>query len=991
MYAEIVVNRPTHHRPPIGSEPLRGDESRLATYTYRLPERLREEAAVGHLVQVPLRTSSALGVIVALTDTPPLDLPPQSIREVAEILDPLPVTTSIQIRLARWIAEQYLAPLSLALRLMLPPGLESRTYIVVSQTVAELPKDLTVEERAVLHLLERHGGRVPLSTLLDRAQADEPEAVVQALADRGLVDAHYTLVPPKPAPPRIQYVGLLADDATIQAALPRLGRSSKQADALLALARRAHAPLTLAELCGLAGSSEGPVHALAQRGWVEITERRTLIVALPEAQTADLGRAPKQAQALSVLLDQGAPVELKDFLDEMDVSPAIVTALEKKGLALRIEEEPMVLLTIPPDRVVERVIELRGAETQRAVLDALRGTTGRVWVGGLYAQTGATLSTLRKLADRGLVSLHAEEYEQPRPAGAEAPPKLTSDQSTVWREVQKGMGRPEGEDGPLVALLHGVTGSGKTEIYFRALEATLAAGRRAVVLVPEISLTAQTVRRFEARFPGRLAVVHSQLTMGQRYAVWDRMRRGEADVIVGPRSALFAPISRLGLIVVDEEHDDSYKQSEPIPLPPYHARDVAIALGRLTGATVLLGSATPDLVSHYRASQGVYQLLELPHRIPPDMVSREQPATSSKMGHGSRITDHTAWPLPPVRVVDLRQELRAGNRSIFSRTLQEALLRTLNAGEQAILFLNRRGVATFVLCRDCGYVARCPNCDVPLTFHRASVLGRAPASEWLICHRCNRREPTPSACPECGGQRIRYFGLGTERVEATVRELYPTARLLRWDRDTASGPDHERFLQAFVDHRADVLVGTQMIAKGLDLPLVTLVGVVSADTALYLPDYRAGERTFQLLTQVAGRAGRSRLGGQVIVQTYDPNHYAIAMAAQHDCTGFFERELEYRRQLDYPPYNRLVALRFSDLDADRCRVEAERMGKWLSTEIRRLHLDADLIGPAPCFFSRIAGRYRWQVIVRTPDPGPLLRDVALPWGWQVDVDPVSLL
>ena len=290
-----------------------------------------------------------------------------------------------------------------------------------------------------------------------------------------------------------------------------------------------------------------------------------------------------------------------------------------------------------------------------------------------------------------------------------------------------------------------------------------------------------------------------------------------------------------------------------------------------------------------------------------------------------------------------------------------------------------------MLCRDCGYVALCPRCDTPLTLHRRL------SAERLVCHHCNHREPVPDRCPACGGRRIRFFGLGTERVEATLREMYPKARLLRWDRDTASGPAHERFLQRFIDHRADVLIGTQMIAKGLDLPLVTLVGVISADTALYLPDFRAAERTFQLLTQVAGRAGRSRRGGQVIVQTYNPAHYAIQAAARHDYRSFFEQELAYRQQLGYPPFRRLVALRYSHPDARHCRFEAERLGRWLAAEIRRLDLPADLIGPAPCFFSRLAGRWRWQIVVRAADPLPLLRDVALPRGWRVDVDPVSLL
>jgi primosomal protein N' (replication factor Y) len=978
MYAEVIVNRPTHRHPPAGCEPVRDDPSRLSAYTYRLPERFRDVAAVGHLVQVPLAASTALGIVVALDDTLPPDLPAGiEIRQVEEILDPLPVVTPFQVDLARWIADEYLAPLSEAMRLMLPPALESRTLVVVTRTAGSLPEGLTAAETAVLRVLQSHRGRLRLSTLLAQIPSEDPEEVIHDLGERGLVDTRYALVPPKPAPPRIQFARLLADDPAIDAALPRLGRSSKQADVLLVLARRAAAPLSLTELRELANCSDGPVRSLAERGWVEITERRTLVVLLPGAEPASLDRAPQQAEALAVLIGHRGPMELGELVGQAGVSTSTIAALEKKGLVQRIAEEPLVLLALSREQVLERVIELRGATEKRAVLNMLRGTTGRVWVGGIYAQTGASLATLRDLADHGLLSLHTEEYDRPRFVGSEMPPRLTDDQEVVWRQVERGIKERPSSPNPFVALLHGVTGSGKTEIYLRALEETLATGRRAIVLVPEISLTPQTVRRFEARFPGRVAVMHSQLSMGQRYAVWDQVRRGEADVLIGPRSALFAPMSRVGLVVLDEAHDASYKQSEPIPLPAYDARDTAIALGRLTGAVVLLGSATPDLVTYYRASQGSYRLLELSQRILP-FRTRDWEAGSRELRAESRS-------LPPVRVVDLRQELRAGNRSIFSRPLQEALRRTLAAGEQAILFLNRRGAATFVLCRDCGHVARCPKCDVPLTLHRLAAAGQ------LICHHCNYREPSPSRCPRCGGRRIRYFGLGTERVEDDMRQLFPEARLLRWDRDTASGGDHERFLQAFIDHRADVLVGTQMIAKGLDLPLVTLVGVISADTALYLPDYHAAERTFQLLTQVAGRAGRSHRGGQVIIQTYNAEHYAVQAAGRHDYAGFYRQELAYRRQLGYPPFSRLVALRFSDRDAYRCRVEAERLGRWLAAEIHRLGLAADLIGPAPCFFSRVQGQSRWQIVVRAPDPLPLLRNVALPRGWRVDVDPVSLL
>ncbi|MGD8399295.1 MAG: primosomal protein N', partial [Anaerolineae bacterium] len=753
-YADVVVTRPTHRRPPPDAAPLRDEGSRLITYTYRLPERLRGTAAVGHLVQIPLRHGMALGVILALSDEPPAGLPPGvEIRDLDDILDPLPVVTTAQIALARWVADAYVTPLNQAIRLFLPPGLEERTYLMVSEGGTPAARhDLPPDQAAALAALESAGGRSKLSTLLRRIPGDDPEGTIGALADRGLLDTHHRLVPPRPAPPRVEYVRLLADDATIETELPRLGHASKQADVLSILARRAGAPPTLAALCAQAGCSDGPVRALAEQGWVEITPRRTLVVPVPGARDADLGRAYRQAEVLAALLHRGRPVEWPTLAAETGASSSIVKALEEKGLVRRLTEEPAVILRLPPDRVPTRVIELHGAERHAAVLRALQGSTERVWVGGIYAQTGADLGVLRDLAERGLVSLHAEPYDRPKPAVDGTAPRLTPGQAAAWRQIEATIGTS-----PSVVLLHGVTGSGKTELYLRALEATLAVGRRAIVLVPEISLTPQTVQRFEARFPGRVAVTHSQLSLGRRYAAWDRVRRGEADVVIGPRSALLAPVSRLGLIVLDEAHDDAFKQDAPIPLPPYHARDAAVALGRIASAPVILGSATPDVVTYYRATGpgAPYRLVELPRRI---------------VAHGAAGAPvRTTGALPPVRVVDLRQELRAGNRSIFSRALQRALQRTLDAGEQAILFLNRRGAATFVLCRDCGYVARCPRCDVPLTYHHLA------AAERLVCHHCDYQAETPQHCPACGGARIRYFGLGTERVEEAMRALCPEA------------------------------------------------------------------------------------------------------------------------------------------------------------------------------------------------------------------------
>ncbi len=987
MYAGVILTRPTHRRLPPGSEPVRDASWRSQRFAYRLPDHLADAASPGLLVQVPLQSGTALGVIASVDPLPPAGLAPAAIRDIVDILDPLPVATALQLDLARWISDTYLAPLSQSLRLMLPPGLEDRTFVVVQRRPGPADR-LSPEEADLLRRLDRRAGRERLSTLVGRFPGGEGDAILDRLADRGLIESRLALIPPRAAPPRIQYVGLLADDRSIEAALPRLGRASKQADLLMLLACQLDSPIPLDVLCAQAGCPPSAVHALARRGWVQVTARRTLLVPLPNADpevAADLRRAHQQEVALAALYRQPGPVDLAAFSAEQGISLAVLRELEKKHLVRRIEEPQLVLLTLPREQIVDKVVELRGGEKERALLDVLRGSAGRAWVGGLYAQTGADLAALHRLAERGLVSLHAEAYDRPQPLSAEARPELTPEQDAVWARLRAGLGGQAGGGEPYAALLHGVTGSGKTEIYLRAIEHVLSMGRRALALVPEIGLTAQTLRRFEARFPRRVALLHGQLSQGQRYDVWDAVRRGQVDVLIGSRAALFAPISRLGLIVVDEAHDGSYKQEEPIPLPAYHACEAALELGRLSGAAVLFGTATPDLEMAYRARQGALRLLELPRRfVPPTLPA------------GAAEKDVSG--LPPVRVVDLRQELRAGNRSIFSRALRQSLAQTLLAGEQAILYLNRRGSASTVLCRDCGYVARCPDCGIPLSLHRS----RAPAAgepgphrrtgpEGLVCHHCNHREPAPVECPQCGGRRIRHFGLGTERVEAELKELFPAARLLRWDSDTASGADHERYLQAFLDHSADVLVGTQMIAKGLDLPLVTLVGVVSADTALNLPDLRAAERTFQLLTQVAGRAGRAGRGGQVIVQTYHPDHYAIQAAAQHDYAGFYQQELSYRRRLGYPPFSRLVALRYQDVDPIRCQEEAQRLARWLGGEGRAGGAPVDLIGPAPCTFSQTAGRFRWQIVLRGADPAALLRDVILPSGWRIDVDPTSLL
>ena len=649
--------------------------------------------------------------------------------------------------------------------------------------------------------------------------------------------------------------------------------------------------------------------------------------------------------------------------------------------------------------------------------------------------TEASREAVSALCQRGLVESEERQVWRDPLATREfvlsEPPSLTPEQEQAVRAIGEALASRLHH----TFLLHGVTGSGKTEVYLQATALALAQGRRAIILVPEISLTPQTIRRVAARFPGRVGVWHSQLSAGERHDQWRRAMQGQVDVIIGPRSALFAPLRDLGLIVVDEEHEPSYKQEVT---PRYHARDAAVALGRHTGACVILGSATPDVVTAYRAQTGVYTLLSLPQRVlthrqhleeqrtrfglperlerlqplgrevaqRPETDNAESPTTRAVPATGVESSEEHEplsglcalavtrpldaanllyAPLPPVEVVDLRRELQAGNRSIFSRALVAAMAEALAAHEQVILFLNRRGSATFVICRDCGRALTCPRCQVSLTYHSTR--------QELVCHHCNHHQPVPNTCPQCRSRRIRYFGLGTQRVVEAVHETFPEARVVRWDRDTAHRRgSHEELLRQFIEHEADVMVGTQMIAKGLDLPLVTVVGVISADTSLHLPDYRAAERTFQLLTQVAGRAGRSPLGGRVIVQTYTPEHYAIPTASRHDYAGFLARELAFRRQHGYPPYGRLVRLTYADDDPGRARQQAVDLAGRLQGEVRRQGLGGiSVIGPAPCPLEKLRGQWRWQIILRGADPLPFLSATPIPRGWRVDVDPARFM
>jgi primosomal protein N' (replication factor Y) len=916
-YADVCVNTPLGRRP--GSAPA----AETDTFTYAVPDRLVGRVQPGHLVWVPFRSRRLQAVVLRLTDA----APEFDTHEIISLVWADPVLTPAQVALAYWVRDYYLAPLIEALLLMLPVGLSQRGRTVFVRTAKAPPSDLTPTQAALLaRIAQKAGDWAEISVGL---RGVTQRADLAPLLDRGLVTREVAFPSAPPRPKTDRQVRLLADTAAIARALPALGRESKQADVLAWLARtggQAHTGAeahTLKEVCAAVGCGEGPVKALAARGWVTI---------------------------------ERAPV---------------------KGSA-------SVSLALAADAVIGALVTLRGAAKHQAVLDALQGQGGVAWIGWVYAQTGADLDTLRDLEAAGLISIAEEMIWRDPLAGYEfaldQPLQLTTDQARVWTAIQQRIL----QDNPMprersgsVFLLHGVTGSGKTEIYLRAIAEVLKSGRQAIVLVPEIALTPQTIRRFAARFPGKVTVWHSELAEGERFDVWRRVRTDHpaAQVIVGSRSALFLPCPRLGVIVLDEEHEASYKQERT---PRYHARTAALELGRITGAPVILGSATPALETYFAAQRGEISLLSLPQRI----QTGEWADASLRLPFAQTAT---LGDLPPVSVIDMRQELRAGNRSMFSRPLAAGLRHVLQAGQQAILYLNRRGAATFVMCRDCGHVEACPRCAVPLTFHSEG--------ESLVCHHCNRRYPAPAVCAECKGRRIRYFGTGTERVEDAVQLEFPHARTLRWDRDvTGAKGSHDAILMKFIGHEADVLIGTQMIAKGLDLPLVTLVGVIAADVGLFLPDFRAAERTFQLLTQVAGRAGRSTLGGEVIVQTYHPDHYAVVAASNHDYDAFYREEMAFRRQQGYPPVRRLARLVYHNTQRAKAQAEAASLAEQLRGEITRLGLaDTDLIGPAPCFFGQQRGEYRWQLVVRSPDPAALLRQAPPPLGWRLDIDPVEML
>jgi primosomal protein N' (replication factor Y) len=618
----------------------------------------------------------------------------------------------------------------------------------------------------------------------------------------------------------------------------------------------------------------------------------------------------------------------------------------------------------------EKVVQYQGGERdqpiskkQTEILKWIR-EKGEISYSELRKRFKSPSKPVQSLQAKGLISFSRREVCRDLSVRSELKPypkpEPTSDQEDVLGETLKGIRSKRFSP----FLIYGVTGSGKTEIYLRAIEEVLTQGREAIVLVPEISLTPQLLSRFKDRFGENLALLHSGLGRGERYDQWRRIWKGEVKIAMGARSAVFAPFKNLGIIIVDEEHDPSYKQEEKLK---YHARDVAVVRAKQAEATLLLGSATPSLESFYNAEKGKFKLLNLPERI-------------------------EGKPLPKVEVVDVKKE-----GGLLSEKLKAALKKNIEDKKQSLLFLNRRGFANFILCPDCGHTFKCPNCSVTLTYHFRD--------RSLQCHYCDYRMRAPGDCPKCQGHRLQGMGIGTERLEQEIRTLFPETQVGRMDRDTTSRRrSHVQILKRLESGSIDILVGTQMIVKGHDFPNVTFVGVVSADTSLHFPDFRSSERTFQLLTQVAGRAGRGEVFGEVVIQTFNPDHYSILKAKDHDYVGFYQEEIQFRKALEYPPFSRFINFRLAGNSEKRTKAMAEEMGRIGQALLKNGYgKGIETLGPSAAPFAKMRGKFRWQMLAKGKNPRLLhqfakglatrmevqLREKGV--HLDIDVDPVFVL
>ena len=554
-------------------------------------------------------------------------------------------------------------------------------------------------------------------------------------------------------------------------------------------------------------------------------------------------------------------------------------------------------------------------------IDFIKRNTGKYTKTELSKDHGLSIYKLNKLIEHGLIKSEEEivfRYNT-REYNKYVQKNLTLEQSMAIKAIE------ESEEN--LILLKGVTGSGKTEVYMRIVEKTLKEGKSAIVLVPEIALTPQMIERFKGRFGSNVALFHSKLSDGERFDEWYRVKEGKASLIIGARSAIFLPAKNLGLIIIDEEHENTYKSDQN---PKYQTKEVAEYIAKLKGCKVILGSATPTIESYYRAISGEMKLVELNCRV-----------------------DNR--PMPEMTLVDMREELRSGNKSIFSRRLYVSMKEKLEKGEQIILFLNRRGFSTFVSCRSCGYVFQCEDCDISMTYHK---------NGFLVCHYCGKTKQQPNLCPKCGSKYVKFFGAGTERVEEEVRRYFKNAKILRMDVDTTRAKDsHEKIYNTFKAREADILIGTQMVSKGLDFPNVTLVGILAADMSLNIPDYRAAERSFQIITQVAGRAGRGDKEGEVIVQTYTPEHYSLQYAKKYNYEDFYEKEFTIRAMMGYPPFGRILLINGTGKNENELKNQMIYLGKRVKEKAEEFG-GLEVLGPTPCIIYRIKENYRWQIIVK---------------------------
>jgi primosomal protein N' (replication factor Y) len=685
---------------------------------------------------------------------------------------------------------------------------------------------------------------------------------------------------------------------------------------------------------------------------------------LPDAKLL----TPKEKELFDAICKSTTPTTIDSLCrsQRRDSVMRILRQLEKKGVVKRVWE--LVSPSGKP-RVVRGVRLIRKptadeklTQRQKAVLDVL-ARLGRdvplMEMVSRYSLSAASISSLEKKGLVGKVDLVLKR----RPAYSKLEQtniRLSDEQQIAIDEITAAIE----SNAYRGYLLFGVTAGGKTEVYLRCIEHALAKGKGCLVLLPEIALTTQIMNIFKSRFGDEVALLHSKLSAGERCDEWSRIDAGEARVVLGARSAVFAPLRNLGLVIVDEEHDSSYKQDIQ---PRYNGRDTAIQRAQDAGAVVVLGSATPSVETYYNAEQGHYKLLTITKRI-------------------------ENRPMPEVHIADLREEWKRGQATIFSTLLLERIRDRLERRQQVMLLQNRRAYSTFLLCRDCGFVAKCPNCAVSLKLHSAL--------KKLSCHHCDYSRPAPSVCPQCEGQRLKGFGIGTERVEEETKRVFPGARVLRMDRDTTSRKGaHAAILDQFRRHEADILVGTQMIAKGLDFPDVTLVGVISADTSLNLPDFRAAERTFQLISQVAGRAGRGPEPGEVVIQTFDPENYALKCAVNHDYLEFYRQEIEFRRELNYPPFSTIINIVSQDADSRVAKARLDTLLGLIKSTPMSERRGVEIIGPQPAVLEKLLGKFRWHLLIRSKD-----RDVALSLLRRhldanqelrryltVDVDPTSML